>query len=53
MLATLGVPLEAALTATLILRGFTFWLPMLPGLWLARREIVRRDEAGGEPDARS
>lgn len=44
MLATLGVPLEAALTATLLLRGLTFWLPMLPGLWLARREIVRRDE---------
>jgi uncharacterized membrane protein YbhN (UPF0104 family) len=34
-----GVELEAALTATLLLRGFTFWLPMLPGLWLARREL--------------
>lgn len=43
ILATLGVPLEAALTATLLLRGLTFWVPMLPGLWLARREIVRRD----------
>jgi len=31
--------LEAALTATLLLRGLTFWLPMLPGLWIARREL--------------
>jgi hypothetical protein len=34
----LGSPLEAALAATLLLRGFTMWLPMLPGLWLVRRE---------------
>lgn len=40
MLHAFGVPVEAALAATLILRGFTFWLPMLPGLWLARREVV-------------
>jgi uncharacterized protein (TIRG00374 family) len=37
-LAVLGSPLEAALAATLLLRGFTMWLPMLPGLWLVRRE---------------
>ncbi len=34
-----GVNLEAAFAATFLLRGFTFWLPMLPGLWLARREM--------------
>lgn len=34
-----GLSLEAALTATLLLRGFTFWLPMIPGLVLARREL--------------
>lgn len=39
MLRLLGVPIEAAFAATLLLRGFTFWLPMLPGLWLAKREI--------------
>lgn len=33
------VSLEAALAATLLLRGFTFWLPMLPGFVLARREL--------------
>jgi len=40
MLSLLGVAIEAALAATLLLRGLTFWLPMLPGLWLARREIA-------------
>jgi len=39
MLSALGIPVEAALTSTLLLRGFTLWLPMLPGLWLARREL--------------
>ena len=40
LLGLLDIPLEAALTATLVLRCLTFWLPMLPGLWLARREMV-------------
>jgi hypothetical protein len=40
MLTTLGVGTEAALTATLLLRGFTFWLPMLPGFWLVRKELA-------------
>lgn len=39
VLALLGVQSKAALAATLLLRGFTFWLPMLPGFWLSRREI--------------
>ncbi|MFC4702444.1 lysylphosphatidylglycerol synthase transmembrane domain-containing protein [Paraburkholderia caffeinitolerans] len=39
MLQMLGVPIEAALAGTLLLRGFTFWLPMLPGVWLARIEL--------------
>ncbi len=41
MLSLLGVSVEAALAGTLLLRGLTFWLPMLPGIWLARREIKR------------
>ena len=40
MLTLLGVAKEAALAATLLLRGLTFWLPMISGLWLARREIL-------------
>jgi uncharacterized protein (TIRG00374 family) len=39
MLGVMGVPIEAALTATLLLRGFTLWLPMLPGMWLAGRAL--------------
>jgi len=38
-LVMLGAPLETALAATLLLRGMTLWLPMLPGLWLMRREL--------------
>jgi len=34
-----GQSVATALTATLLLRGFTFWLPMIPGLILARREL--------------
>ena len=41
MLSLLGVAIETALAATLLLRGLTFWLPMVPGLWLARREIAQ------------
>jgi hypothetical protein len=39
MLALLGLPLEAAVATTMILRGFTYWLPMLPGLFIARHEL--------------
>ena len=39
MLGVLGVPIEAALTATILLRGFTLWLPMLPGMWLVRHAL--------------
>jgi uncharacterized protein (TIRG00374 family) len=41
MLHLLGVPVEAALAGTLLLRAMTFWLPMIPGVWLARRELSR------------
>jgi uncharacterized protein (TIRG00374 family) len=41
MLVLLGVPIEAALAATILLRGFTFWLPMVPGVWIARHEVSR------------
>lgn len=39
LLHVMGSSIEASLAATLILRGFTLWLPMLPGLWLMRREM--------------
>lgn len=34
-----GVPLPVALSATLLFRGLSFWLPMLPGLWFSRRAL--------------
>lgn len=37
-LKLIGVPVAAGLAATLLFRVFTFWLPMVPGLILARRE---------------
>lgn len=42
LLHVAGVGVEPALAATLLLRGFTFWLPMLPGLAVVRRELRRR-----------
>ena len=45
LLIALGAPLEAAAPATLLMRGFSFWLPMLPGFWCARRELAARAAA--------
>lgn len=39
MLRLFGVPFEAALSATLLFRGFTLWLPLLPGGILLREEM--------------
>jgi uncharacterized protein (TIRG00374 family) len=47
MLRLLGTPFEAALAATLLLRGLTLWLPLLPGLLVTRRMAKwGRAEAG-------
>jgi uncharacterized protein (TIRG00374 family) len=39
MLRLFGVPFEAALSATLLFRGFTLWLPLIPGGLLLRKEL--------------
>jgi len=39
MLRLFGVPFEAALSATLLFRGFTLWLPLVPGGILLRHEL--------------
>jgi uncharacterized protein (TIRG00374 family) len=39
MLRLFGVPFEAALSATLLFRGFTLWLPLMPGGILLRQEM--------------
>ncbi|AZN71896.1 UPF0104 family protein [Georhizobium profundi] len=38
LLHSMGSDLEPAIAATLIPRGFTLWLPTLPGLWFIRQE---------------
>ncbi len=42
MLGSFNVPHEAALTSTLMFRGYTMWLPMLPGMWLTRRAFSKK-----------
>lgn len=37
-----GVPFEAALSATLLFRGFTLWLPLIPGMIATRRQLKRK-----------
>lgn len=41
MLVMLGVPIEAAFAGTLLTRGLTLWLPLLPGLLLFRTGMKR------------
>jgi P-type Mg2+ transporter len=43
-----GVDLPVALSATLLFRGLSFWLPMLPGWWLAHHAVS--PGAGREPE---
>ena len=43
MLRALGVPFEAALSATLLFRGFTLWLPLIPGMFAARRRELKKE----------
>jgi uncharacterized protein (TIRG00374 family) len=49
MLRAAGVPFEAALSATLLFRGYTLWVPLLPGMFAARRQLKERKE---EPNDR-
>jgi uncharacterized protein (TIRG00374 family) len=39
MLHLLGMPVESAFAGTMLLRLFTMWLPMLPGLFLLRKTL--------------
>jgi Mg2+-importing ATPase len=40
MLRLAGIDLAGALSATLLFRGLSFWLPMLPGYWSSRRVLT-------------
>lgn len=44
MLVALDIPFEAALTATLLLRGLTLWLPLVPSLIIMRSGLHARAE---------
>jgi P-type Mg2+ transporter len=35
-LRLIGVELSVALSATLLFRGLSFWLPLVPGFWFSR-----------------
>jgi len=43
MLRLFGVPFEAALSATLLFRGLTLWLPLIPGGLLLRQEMKQAE----------
>jgi uncharacterized protein (TIRG00374 family) len=40
-----GVQVTTGLAATLLFRGLSFWLPMLPGYWFSRRAIGGRQRS--------
>ena len=42
MMRAMGVPFEAALSATLLFRGYTLWVPLIPGMFAARRQLRRK-----------
>jgi uncharacterized protein (TIRG00374 family) len=44
MLRAAGVPFEAAFSGTLLFRGFTLWVPLIPGMFAARRQLKRKKE---------
>ncbi len=48
-LVGLGIPFEGALAGTLLLRGLTLWIPLIPGSILAHQDLAsgnRSDENG-------
>lgn len=49
MLTLMGVPLEAALAASLLLRVFTLWLPLLPGFLVIRTALRSRSAKSSRP----
>ena len=50
-LALAGVPIAAGLSATLLFRGLSFWLPMIPGLVLSHKFTIERTDRAGTVDA--
>ncbi len=40
IMSLFGIPLEQAIAAALLMRGFTYWLPMVPGFLITRGEFI-------------
>lgn len=40
LLTLLGISIEAALTATIVFRGLTLWIPLVPGLIFAHDDLM-------------
>jgi len=52
MLRAMGIPFEAALSATLLFRGYTLWVPLIPGMFAARRQLKSRKKRKKRASAR-
>jgi hypothetical protein len=51
-LKLVGVPVAAGLSATLLFRGLSLWLPTIPGWWCSRRVLASvATDAPGPPAA--
>ncbi|HEY6879023.1 MAG TPA: magnesium-translocating P-type ATPase [Polyangiales bacterium] len=48
-LSAAGASIPVALSATLVFRTLSFWLPMLPGFLLSRRVLARSKRGAGAP----
>jgi len=49
-LRSMGVAVPVALASTLLFRGLSFWIPMVPGLWISRRLTAAAVTARPEPE---
>jgi uncharacterized protein (TIRG00374 family) len=42
-----GLPIETALTATLLFRGLSLWIPLVPGFFISQRELGQHGASAG------
>jgi uncharacterized membrane protein YbhN (UPF0104 family) len=50
MLGLLKVPVNAGLAATLMLRAFVLWIPIIPGFFVLKHESKHLVEEGEEKE---
>jgi len=44
LMTLFGIPVEHAIAASVLMRGFTYWLPMIPGFIITRREFIKSNK---------